>query len=271
MRLIIQQDYEEMSSWVAQYVVDRINEHKATSHKPFVLGLPTGSTPLGTYSELVRHYLEGNVSFQNVVTFNMDEYVGIPQNHPQSYYTFMWENFFHKIDIAPENVNILDGNALDLVKECNDYEEKITSYGGINLFLGGIGSDGHIAFNEPGSSLSSRTRLKTLNKKTVMDNARFFDADISKVPTVALTVGVGTILDAEEVLLLVSGHSKALALRHIIEEPINHIWTGSALQMHKKAVIVCDDASTNELRVGTVRYFKGIQKLNSTREVEPLK
>lgn len=269
MRLIIQEDYSEMSHWVAQYVVEKINRHKAKTTKPFVLGLPTGSTPLGTYKELVRLNREGNVSFQNVVTFNMDEYVGIPQNHPQSYHTFMWKHLFSKIDINPDNVNILDGNAPDLVKECNDYELKIESYGGINLFLGGIGSDGHIAFNEPGSSLSSRTRLKTLNNKTVMDNARFFDADSSQVPTVALTVGVGTILDAEEVLLLVSGHSKALALRYIIEEPVNHMWTGSALQLHKKAVIVCDEASTHELRVGTVKYFKGIEKLNVARESQP--
>ena len=262
MRLIIKDESQDMSQWVAQYVIDKINGHKAKTDKPFVLGLPTGSTPLGTYNELVRHYDEGRISFQNVVTFNMDEYAGIPEDHPQSYHTFMWQNLFSKIDIDPANVNILDGNAPDLVEECNDYERRIETFGGINLFLGGVGSDGHIAFNEPGSSLSSRTRLKTLNNKTVMDNARFFDADSSQVPTVALTVGVGTILDAEEVLLMVSGHAKALALRHIIEEPINHIWTGSAIQLHKKAIIVCDEAATHELRVGTVKYFKELEQLN---------
>jgi len=267
MRLVIQQDYANMSNWVAHHVVTRINEHKAKTNKPFVLGLPTGSTPLGTYEKLIQYCKERTVSFDNVITFNMDEYVGIPQDHPQSYYTFMWQNFFSKIDINPDNVNILDGNAPNLIEECNDYERKIDSYDGIDLFLGGIGSDGHIAFNEPGSSLSSRTRLKTLNKKTVMDNARFFDSDSSQVPTVALTVGVGTILDANEVLLMVSGHSKALALRYIIEEPVNHMWTGSALQLHKKAIIVCDEDSTHELRVGTVRYFKGIEKLNVARDL----
>lgn len=251
-----------MSQWVAQYVVDKINQHNTQNESPFVLGLPTGSTPLGTYAELIRHYNEGNVSFKNVVTFNMDEYAGIPEDHPQSYHTFMWGNLFSKIDIDPSNVNILDGNAPDLVEECNEYERKIESYGGINLFLGGVGSDGHIAFNEPGSSLSSRTRLKTLNSKTVMDNSRFFDSDTTQVPTVALTVGVGTILDADEVLLMVTGHSKALALRHIIEEPINHMWTGSAIQMHKKAIIVCDEAATLELRVGTVKYFKELDQRN---------
>ena len=265
MRLIIHQDSTALAQWVAQYVVTKINAHQANTDAPFVLGLPTGSTPLGTYAELVRYCHEGTVSFQNVVTFNMDEYVGIPQDHPQSYHTFMWQHLFSKIDIDPAHVHILDGNAPDLIQECEDYERKIESFGGIQLFLGGIGSDGHIAFNEPGSSLSSRTRLKTLNKKTVMDNARFFDADSSQVPTVALTVGVGTILDAEEVLLLVSGHSKALALRHIIEEPVSHIWTGSALQLHKKAIIVCDEDATHELRVGTVKYFKDIEQLNRER------
>ena len=260
----------DMAKWVAQYVVERINRHNAGNNHPFVLGLPTGSTPLATYQELVRHHQEGNVSFQNVVTFNMDEYVGIPEDHPQSYHFFMWKHLFSKIDIKKEHVNILDGNAPDLVQECRNYEDKIESYGGIDLFLGGVGSDGHIAFNEPGSSLSSRTRLKTLNEKTVVDNARFFDADPSKVPTVALTVGVGTILDAEEVLLLVSGHAKALALRYIVEEPVNHMWTGSALQLHKKAIIVCDDAATHELRVGTVNYFKGIEKLNMARDIQPI-
>ncbi len=267
MRLIIKQDYTEMSHWVAQYVVDSINNYKSSTNKPFVLGLPTGSTPLGTYAQLVKYCKAGKVSFKNVVTFNMDEYAHIPKNHPQSYHTFMWENFFSHIDIHPENVNILDGNAPDLEQECRDYEQKIEHYGGINLFLGGVGSDGHIAFNEPGSSLSSRTRLKTLNNKTVMDNARFFQADTSKVPTVALTVGVGTILDANEVLLMVSGHSKALALRYIIEEPINHMWTGSAIQLHKKAIIVCDQAATHELRVGTVRYFMGLDELNNAQEL----
>ena len=266
MRLIIQEESSDMSQWVAQYVVDKINRHKAQSDKPFVLGLPTGGTPLGTYKELVRLHKEGRVSFQNVVTFNMDEYAGIPEDHPQSYHTFMWTNLFGQVDIEPANVNILNGNAPDLVEECDNYERKIASYGGINLFLGGVGTDGHIAFNEPGSSLSSRTRLKTLNSKTVMDNARFFDSDSSQVPTVALTVGVGTILDADEVLLLVSGHAKALALRHIIEEPINHIWTGSAIQLHKKAIIVCDEEATHELRVGTVKYFKELEQLNIAEE-----
>ena len=159
MRVIIEKNADGMSRWAANHIVERINAFKPTAKKPFILGLPTGSTPLGTYKELIRLYKKGQVSFKNVVTFNMDEYVRIPEDHPESYHSFMWNNFFKHIDIKKENVNILNGNAEDLEAECARYEEKIKSYGGIDLFMGGIGPDGHIAFNEPGSSLTSRTRV----------------------------------------------------------------------------------------------------------------
>ena len=160
MRLIIQESYSQISHWAAAYIVRKINDFGPTPERPFVLGLPTGSTPLGTYRELIKFYKDGKVSFKNVVTFNMDEYVGLPEDHPESYHSFMWNNFFQHIDINPENVNLLNGNAEDPEAECVRYEEKIKSYGGIDLFMGGIGPDGHIAFNEPGSSLTSRTRMK---------------------------------------------------------------------------------------------------------------
>jgi glucosamine-6-phosphate deaminase len=262
MRVIIQPDYQTMSRWAARYVASRINEANPTPEKPFVLGCPTGSSPLGLYSELIALNNLGIVSFENVVTFNMDEYVGLPKNHPESYYSFMWHNFFNHINIKPENTNILDGNAQDLEAECRRFEEKIKSYGGVDLFLGGIGPDGHIAFNEPGSSLRSRTRLKTLTTDTIIANSRFFGNDISQVPQRALTVGVGTVMDAREVLILVNGHGKARALRHAIEESVNHMWTISALQMHEKGIIVCDDAATDEIKVGTYRYFKDIEADN---------
>jgi glucosamine-6-phosphate deaminase len=262
MRLIIQNSYEQISQWAAAYVVKRIKEFEPTPEKPFVLGLPTGSTPYGTYKELIRYYREGLVSFENVVTFNMDEYIGIPKEHPQSYFSFMWENFFQHIDIKRENANIPDGNAHDLDLECESYENKMKEYGGVNLFIGGIGPDGHIAFNEPGSSLSSRTRVKSLTTDTIIANSRFFNNDISQVPKTALTVGVGTIMDSEEVMILVNGHHKARALHHAIEGSVNHMWTISVLQMHRKGIIVCDDASTVELKVGTVNYFKDIERDN---------
>ena len=262
MRLIIQESYGKMSQWAAAYIVKRINEFKPTAERPFVLGLPTGSTPIGTYKELIHLNKIGKVSFQNVVTFNMDEYIGIPEDHPESYHTFMWSNFFSHIDIKPENVNILNGNAPDLEAECAAYEAKIASVGGIDLFMGGIGPDGHIAFNEPGSSLSSRTRVKSLTTDTIIANSRFFNNDINQVPKQALTVGVATIMDADEVLILANGHNKARALAHAVEGSVNHMWTISVLQMHPKGIIICDDAATVELKVGTVNYFKDIEKLN---------
>lgn len=262
MRLIIEPDYALASKWVANYVARSINEFGPTKAKPFVLGLPTGSSPLGVYKELIKLNKKGTVSFANVITFNMDEYVNLPKDHPESYYSFMWNNLFSHVDIEKENVNILNGNAPDLEAECANYEAKMKKLGGINLFLGGIGPDGHIAFNEPGSSLASRTRVKTLTYDTIVANSRFFGNDINKVPKTALTVGVGTVMDSEEVLIIVNGHNKARALQHAIEGSVNHIWTISALQMHPKGIIVCDDEATIELKVGTTKYFKDIEAAN---------
>jgi glucosamine-6-phosphate deaminase len=263
MRLIIQPDYGTVSQWAANYVAASINKaQSATPNKPFVLGLPTGSSPLGMYKALIELNKKGIVSFKNVVTFNMDEYVDLPQKHSESYYSFMWHNFFNHVDITHDNVNILNGNAADLEAECTRYEAKIKSYGGIDLFLGGIGPDGHIAFNEPGSSLTSRTRIKTLTTDTIIANSRFFNNDVNQVPKTALTVGVGTVLSAKEVLIIVNGHNKARALYHAVEGAISQMWTISALQMHEKGIIVCDDAATFELKVGTYRYFKDIEANN---------
>jgi len=262
MRVIIEPDYETASKWTANYIAQSIDKFNPSQAKPFVLGLPTGSSPLGIYKELITLNKNGVVSFKNVITFNMDEYVNLPEEHPESYHSFMWTNFFSHIDINKENVNILNGNTPDLEAECVSYEEKIKKAGGIKLFLGGIGPDGHIAFNEPGSSLSSRTRVKTLTYDTIVANSRFFDGDINKVPKTALTVGVGTVLDADKVLIIVNGHNKARALRHAIEGNVNHIWTISALQMHPKGIIVCDEEATAELKVGTAKYFKDIESAN---------
>ena len=262
MRLIIQPDANQMAQWAANYIAAKINKANPTAEKPFVLGLPTGSSPLLTYKALIKLYETGVVSFENVVTFNMDEYIGLSKDHPQSYHTFMWENFFKHIDIKKENAHILNGMAEDPEAECAAYEKAIVDAGGIDLFLGGIGPDGHIAFNEPGSSLSSRTRIKTLTTDTVIANSRFFDNDVNKVPKTALTVGVGTVLDAREVLILVNGHHKARALYHAVEGPINQMWTISALQLHQKGIIVCDYEACAELRVGTYKYFLDIEHDN---------
>lgn len=262
MRVIIEKDYDRLSQWVAEYVIQRINAAKPTSDKPFVLGLPTGSSPVGMYANLSKACKEGRVTFKNVITFNMDEYVGLPEEHPESYHSFMRRNLFDNIDCPKENIHILNGNAKDLAAECAAYEEAIHKAGGIDLFLGGIGPDGHIAFNEPFSSLTSRTRVKTLTTDTIIANSRFFDNDVNKVPKHALTVGVGTVMDAREVMILVNGHNKARALQAAVEGPVTQAWTISALQQHPHAIIVADDAACDELKVGTYRYFKDIEKEN---------
>lgn len=259
MRLIIREDRQSASEYVSEYIIRRITAFKPTATRPFVLGLPTGSSPQHVYSCLVSAHKAGRISFANVVTFNMDEYVGIPRNHTQSYHTFMYENFFSHVDIDPTNVHLLDGEAPDLEAECVAYEAKIREFGGIELFLGGIGPDGHIAFNEPGSSLNSRTRVKTLAYDTIIANSRFFNNDIAQVPRMALTVGVGTIMEAKEVVIIITGAHKALALQKCVECPVNHMWTLSSLQLHKHPMLVVDDDATLELQVKTVKYFKSIE------------
>ena len=255
MRVIIEPNYERMSKWAADYVAMRIKQANPTPEKPFKLGCPTGSSPLGLYRELINKYEAGELSFQNVVTFNMDEYVKLPEDHPESYHSFMWNNFFSHIDIKKENVHILNGNAEDLTKECENYEKAIEAAGGIDLFMGGVGPDGHLAFNEPGSSLSSVTRIKTLTTDTIHANSRFFEGNLDLVPKQALTVGIGTVMAAKEVLLVCNGHVKARALKHCIDGYISHKWTSSMLQMHPHAIVVCDEAACDELTVGTYKYY----------------
>ena len=233
MRVIINENDAKGSVWAARYIASRIKEKAAKTDKPFVLGLPTGSTPIATYKELIRMNKAGEVSFRNVITFNMDEYVGLPESHPESYHSFMAKNFFDHIDIPKENINILNGNAPDLEAECASYEARIEAAGGIDLFMGGVGEDGHLAFNEPFSSLVSRTRVKTLTYDTILVNSRFFD-----------------------------NHKKARALQQAVEGAYSQACTLSALQAHRHGIIVCDELAAGELKVNTYRYFKDIEKDN---------
>lgn len=260
MRLIPLNDDEQVAKWSARYIVDRINKFQPTEEHPFVLGLPTGGTPLKTYKELIKLYQAGEISFKHVVTFNMDEYVGLSKEHPGSYHSFMYNNFFNHVDVQEKNINILNGNTDDHDEECRRYEEKIKSYGKIHLFMGGVGVDGHIAFNEPASSLSSRTRIKTLTEETLLANSRFFDNDVRLVPKYALTVGVGTLLDAEEIMILITGYNKAQALQACVEGSVNHLWTISCLQLHRRSIVVCDEPATQELKVKTLKYFKELEE-----------
>jgi glucosamine-6-phosphate deaminase len=260
MNVIIRDNQHEASLWAARHIADAIRAKAARTDRPFVLGLATGSTPIETYAELIRMYKAGEISFRNVVTFNMDEYVGLPVEHPESYHSFMDKYLFNHIDIPRENIHLLDGNAPDLKAECEAYEAAIVAAGGIDLFLGGVGEDGHLAFNEPFSSLKSRTRVMDLTYDTLLVNSRFFEGDINKVPKQAMSVGVATVLSAAEVLILAFGHKKARAIAQAVEGPLTHVVTLSALQDHPCGTIVVDDLAAGELKVNTYRYFKQIEK-----------
>ena len=260
MKVIIRQNSAEGSLWAAHYIAARIKEKAARTNDPFVIGLCTGSTPIETYAELIRMVKAGELSFKNVISFNMDEYVGLPVEHPESYHSFMHKYLFDQIDEKPENIHILNGNAPDVEAECAAYEKAIVDAGGFDLFLGGVGEDGHIAFNEPFSSLSSRTRVVTLTQDTREVNARFFDGDFNKVPKQALTVGVATVLSSKEVVILAFGPKKARAIKDAVEGPMSHYCTLSGLQNHPAGTIVCDESSISEVKVSSYRYFKAVEE-----------
>jgi glucosamine-6-phosphate deaminase len=243
MEVVVLPTYAEMSRAAAQVVAEVLNA------KPnAVLGMATGSTPLGLYQELVRMHREEGLDFSQVTTFNLDEYVGLRPSHPQSYHYFMHENFFKHVNIPPGNTYIPSGTTNNYQSFCQWYEQRIEEAGGIDVQILGIGSDGHIAFNEPGSSLSSRTRLKTLAKMTIDDNARFFERS-EDVPIYAITMGVGTILEARELILLASGKNKASATAAMIEGPVTSMITASALQMHPLAKVFLDESAAGELKM----------------------
>jgi len=243
MEVVVMPSYEAMSKAAANIVADVLNQ------KPnAVLGMATGSTPLGVYQELVRMHREDGLDFAQVTTFNLDEYVGLRPNHPQSYHHFMHENFFRHVNIAPTNIYIPSGTTSNYRSFCDWYERRITECGGIDVQILGIGSDGHIAFNEPGSSLSSRTRLKTLARPTIDDNARFFERR-EDVPTYAITMGVGTILEARTLVLLAHGQNKATACAAMVEGPVTSMTTASALQLHPDARVFLDEDSASQLKM----------------------
>jgi glucosamine-6-phosphate deaminase len=243
MEVIITKTYEEMSRAAAEAVAAVMNA------KPnAVLGMATGSTPLGLYQELVKMHKKGGLDFSQVTTFNLDEYVGLPVTHPQSYHYFMHENFFKHVNMPIQNIHIPSGTTSNYRAFCEWYEKRITECGGIDVQILGIGSDGHIAFNEPTSSLSSRTRLKTLAKSTIDDNARFFKSR-DEVPVYAITMGVGTILEARKILLLANGKKKADAVAAAVEGPITSMITASALQLHPDSTVYSDDDAASKLKM----------------------
>src|SRR6476469_4041793 len=252
MEVVVMPSYEAMSLAAAKLVANVLNA------KPnAVLWMATGSTPLGVYQELVRMHRKEGLDFAQVTTFNLDEYVGLQRQHPQSYHYFMHENFFRHVNVAPGNIYIPSGTTSNYRSFCEWYEQRIKDCGGIDVQILGIGSDGHIAFNEPGSSLSSRTRLKTLAKSTIDDNARFFERP-SDVPIYAITMGVGTILEARELILLASGKNKAKAVAEMIEGPVTSMITASALQLHPSANVFLDESAASQLKMRD--YYDWVQK-----------
>jgi len=251
MEIIIKQDAQAASGAAARVVARLVRE------KPdAVLGLATGSTPLTLYRELIRMHKEDGLDFSAVRTFNLDEYIGLEKEHLQSYYTFMWENLFSQINIKPENVHIPDGMAVDVMASCAEYEREIVAAGGIDLQVLGIGSDGHIGFNEPTSSFASRTRIKTLTQQTVSDNARFFEGDESKVPHHCITMGIGTIMDARMNLMLAFGEGKAEAVAATVEGPVAAIMPASILQHHPAAKVFIDEPAAANLQLAD--YYRWV-------------
>lgn len=241
MEVIVKKDYDEMSKLAAE-IIARIIRSKPN----VVLGLATGSTPLGTYKELIRMHKEEGLDFSQVTTFNLDEYVSLGPDHDQSYRYFMNKSLFNHINIDKSKTNVPDGMAEDVPAFCKWYEDQILRAGGIDVQLLGIGANGHIAFNEPGSSLGSRTRVKTLDEKTRKDNARFFKS-IDEVPSYAITMGIGTIMDARQLLLLANKANKADAIVKTVEGPITAMVPATIVQLHPKAVIITDKAAATKL------------------------
>ncbi len=246
MEIIIQKTKQEAAEVAARLIANLLRE------KPdAVLGLATGSTPLPLYERLIAMKLD----WSKVTTFNLDEYIGLPRDHAQTYHTFMWENLFKHINIEKENTHIPDGNAPDVPAFCRDYEQRIRQAGGIDLQILGIGTDGHIGFNEPTSSLASRTRIKTLTKQTCEDNARFFGPD-EKVPNHVITMGIGTIMEARMNLLLAFGENKATAIAEAVEGPVTSINPASVLQMHPVVKVCIDEPAASRLE--RADYFRWV-------------
>lgn len=261
MRVIIEADAETAANMAARWIARAIRQRPDA-----VLGLATGGTPIRCYEHLIRWHREGRLDFSAVRTFNLDEYVGLPPSHAESYHRFMCEQLFDHINLATGNWRIPDGMADDLVAACDAYEQAIASAGGIDLQLLGIGRDGHIAFNEPSSSLASRTRVKHLTNETIRDNARFF-GDEGLVPRLAVTMGVGTILEARCCLLLATGASKAEAIAATVEGPLTASVTASALQLHPNAIIVIDEAAASQLK--RADYYRMVESAERQRNAVP--
>jgi len=241
MKVVVVKNYNEISFQAAQLITDQIINKKNS-----VLGLATGSTPIGVYQELIRKFQEGELNFSKVVTFNLDEYYGLSPEHPQSYHFFMWDSFFKHINIKKENVHLLNGITGNIAKECKQYEALIQKSGGIDLQILGIGNNGHIGFNEPDISLNTRTHLVNLTAKTIRANSRFFN-NAQEVPKQAITMGIGTIMRARKIILLANGKRKARAIERTINGPITTKMPATVLQLHNDVTTIIDQEAASQL------------------------
>jgi glucosamine-6-phosphate deaminase len=256
MRLVISN--HDVGVWAAHYILNTYQQFQPSASKPLVIALPTGATAVSIYHQLINLYKLKLISFQHIITFNLDEYVGISKDHPLSYHRYMYEHVFNHIDIQQQNINILNGMATDLELECKTYEEKITAVGGIDLLICGIGVNGHIAFNEPFSSFSCLTKITNLDIITRKTNASLNNVDLNIFPKQALTMGMQTIMAARDIVVSVKGINKANVLAQIIEGPISSMVPASILQQHLHSVIVCDQTAISELKIKTLGYFENI-------------
>jgi glucosamine-6-phosphate deaminase len=254
MKVVILENEKQVASYGADIIKQQLVDKPQS-----VLGLATGSTPLMLYQLLIEQCTRGELSFRGVTTFNLDEYLGLSGDHPQSYRFFMNQNLFDHIDIDPANTFVPDGAAADPRATARDYESKITAAGGIDMQLLGIGYNGHIGFNEPSSSLGSRTRVKTLTARTIADNARFFQGGEYQ-PHLSITMGIGTILDARNIALLATGQSKAIAVKNTVEGPVSASCPASALQLHQTTTLIVDEAAASALE--DPEFFKHIEREN---------
>lgn len=244
MEVIILRDAHEVGQVGADVIAQHVRANPAT-----VLGLATGSSPLSVYQEVAQRVQTGQLSLSGCRAFMLDEYVGLPTGHPESYASVVHRDFLDHVDLTPANVHLPDGSSEDVQAACHDYEQRISDVGGVDVQLLGIGSDGHLAFNEPGSSLGSRTRVKTLHEQTRRDNARFFGGDLAAVPRYALTQGIGTILDARHLVLLALGAGKAEAVHHMVEGAVSARWPASALQLHQHVTVLLDQGAASRLEL----------------------
>ncbi|MHB1063092.1 MAG: glucosamine-6-phosphate deaminase [Georgenia sp.] len=251
MEIIITNDEDERVALVADHLEALLRATRRT-----VLGLATGSSPLPVYRELIRRHDAGRLSFEEASAFTLDEYVGLDEAHPERYRHVIEREFTGHVDLGPDAVHGPDGNAADLRAACAAYEHAIHAAGGVDLQILGIGTDGHIAFNEPGSSFASRTRIKTLTAQTRADNARFFGDDVAAVPRHCLTQGLGTIMRARHVVLLATGSAKAEAVHQMVEGPVSAMWPGTILQHHPHATVLLDPAAASRLQLAN--YYREV-------------